>query len=78
MFEAYLEAAAKCTTFGADVMVRMHATFLLMERDDWLERPLVQLSKELKQQVRMQLYSPHSLFGDSLAELAVKSAKDRQ
>ena len=78
MFEAYLEAAAKCTTFNTEVMARMHATLILMERDAWLDRPSVQLSKELKQQARMQPYSPHSLFGDSLAELAVKSAKDRQ
>ena len=78
MFKAYLEAAAKCTTFAADMVARQHAALVLMERDAWLERPSVQLSNELKQEARLQPYSPHSLFGGSLAELAIKSAKDRQ
>ena len=77
-YEALAEAASKCATFATEVTARQHASLLLMERDAWLERPSVQLSKELKQTARSQPYSPHSLFGDSLAALAVKSAKDRQ
>ena len=44
MYDSLLEAAAKCTTFNAEVMARMHMSFLLMECDAWLDCPSVHLS----------------------------------
>ena len=59
------------------IALRAQSYLLLMERDAWMNRPSVYLSKELKQQARLLPSSPVALFGEKLGDLADKSANHK-